>query len=153
MEDFQFDEYFSDGLKAPTRSGTDHRPLPNIFSWKMRLHNFTTKLKSQPPCPEFRSVSSWSCFSIQAVGSGRKQGGREEENCLKKLELKLDPHYGRIFVNVSNQIISPTHCNLCIFLNLYPIGSMYCRYIYLHLSYQSTVHVGKYAIFPWILWV
>ena len=36
--------------------------------------------------------------------------------------------------------------------NVFPIPSMDCifTYIYLHLPSKSTIHVGKYAIVPWI---
>ena len=35
-----------------------------------------------------------------------------------------------------------------------PIGSMGLVYIYLHENHKkSSIHVGKYTIVPWILWV
>ena len=47
------------------------------------------------------------------------------------------------------------HMNLlrfALFL-LIPIASMYGMYVYLHLPSKSTIHVGKYTIVPWMVWV
>ena len=75
-------------------------------------------------------------------------------NLLKRCTwMNLKPHPGKPLVLA---LMLPLFCVLSswyfVSTGNIPIGSMYGIYC-LYLPYKSTIHVGKYTLFPWILWI